>query len=207
MAHIQFEATPNPSTMKFKVGFEIPLAPLEVSDVTHAQSSPLALKLFGFPWMSKVYIGADFISITKQDWVDWDVLAQPLANLISEHIQHGEAILLELPGAEISPEADTADGHPGESSGAQGRRGHKTNFDLSTIEGRIQQLLHREIQPAVALDGGEIRYVKFENGILYIQMRGACSGCPSASFTLKEGIETRVCEVFPEVREVVALPS
>jgi len=185
---IQVEQTPNPATLKFVLDRPIATMTLEISNVENTDRSPLAKKLFGFPWMSGVFIGPDFVSITKQDWVDWDVLAQPLADLIAHHFERGELAITELPDVE---ELDaTEDILPTDSEIVQ----------------KIKKIINAELRPAVALDGGDVRYSHFDldTGVLRLEMRGACSGCPSKSVTLKNGIEVRIRQLVPEVTEVIA---
>lgn len=180
-AAVTFEPTPNPATMKFNLhrhvcdeGFDCPTA-------QEAERSPLAAKIFGFPWTNSVYVGTHFITVTKQDWVDWDLLAQPLSGLIQEHLNNDEPIVIEFVA---SPENDPND---------------------EPIVRNIKSVLNREIRPVVALDGGDIVFHKYVDATLYVRMKGACAGCPSSQVTLKEGIETRMKELFPEIKEVVSV--
>lgn len=178
---VTFEPTPNPSTMKFNLHRHVADEGFECPTAQEAERSPLAAKIFGFPWTSSVYVGADFITVTKQDWVDWELLAQPLSGLIQEHLNNGEPVVVEF--IETSEE-DTAD---------------------EPIVRNIKSVLNREIRPVVALDGGDIVFHKYVESTLYVRMKGACSGCPSSQVTLKQGIETRMRELFPEIKEVVAV--
>lgn len=178
---VTFESTPNPATLKFHLQRQVTEESFDCPTAQDAERSPLAAKLFGFPWTSSVFIGTDFITVTKQDWVDWGMLAEPLAGLIQEHLDKGEPVVLKLEALAD----DSADDSP--------------------IVQQIKGLLHAEIRPVVALDGGDIVFNKYENNILYIHMRGACAGCPSSTATLKEGIEVRMKEAFPEIKEVVAI--
>lgn len=177
---VQFEATPNPSTMKFMLHQKVTEQGFDCPTAQDAERSPLASKIFGFPWTSSVYVGPDFITVTKQDWVDWEILAQPLTGLIQEHMDSNQPVVLEL-----VVDADDAND--------------------SQIVKEIKSLLNREIRPVVALDGGDIVFHKYENNILSIHMKGACAGCPSSTATLKEGIEVRMKEAFPEIIEVVSV--
>lgn len=178
---VTFETTPNPSTMKFNFGKKISSKSIDFPDVGSSEQSPLAAKIFGFPWTASVFLGEDFVTITKQDWVEWDVLANPLAGLLNEHIESGQPILIEL-AASLDESAND-----------------------SEIVKQIKRVLQNEIKPVVALDGGDIVFSKYENYILYIHMRGACSGCPSSQATLKDGIEVRMKQLFPEINEVVSI--
>ncbi len=180
---VAIEMTPNPATMKFQIDSEILDRSIDFPSAQEAQRSPLASKLFGFPWTNAVFIGPNFVSVTKQDWVDWDVLAEPLAGLIREHLERGEAIYLDLPDA-VNSDEDPND---------------------SEIVKKIKKILAAEIRPVVALDGGDIEYAGFTDGVLAIRMKGSCNGCPSSTATLKEGIEVRMQELLPEIKEVISV--
>ena len=178
---VTFETTPNPATMKFNFGQKISDKSVDFPNVGSSEQSPLAAKIFGFPWTASVFLGEDFVTITKQDWVEWEVLASPLAGLLNEHIESGQPILIELAASLDESQNDTE------------------------IVKQIKRILQNEIKPVVALDGGDIVFSKYENNILYIHMRGACSGCPSSQATLKDGIEVRMKQAFPEIKEVVSI--
>lgn len=185
------ESTPNPQSMKFTVNKKIAEEIWETEDISKAGRSPLAQKILGFPWASKVFIGSNFITITKEDWVEWETLTEPLAQMIHEHIENKQAVLLAPPSPPL--ESDKEKKH--NSSSLQ---------DSETVQ-KIKRILQTEIQPAVAMDGGFIAFAGYENGSVFLKMQGACSGCPSASITLKQGIETHLKNQVPEVEQVVAL--
>ncbi|MGE3975339.1 MAG: NifU family protein [Bdellovibrionales bacterium] len=180
---VTYENTPNPNSMKFMVNQNIIEEPVAYTSSTEASSSPLAEKLFGFPWMAGVFVGTDFITITKQDWVDWDVLSEPLRDLIEEHLNDGLGIVGSAPAA--APEA-----HP--------------QSDDPVVQ-KIIEIIERDVRPAVAMDGGDILFQKYENNVVYLRMKGSCAGCPSSTYTLKMGIETRLKDAVPEIKEVVAV--
>jgi Fe-S cluster biogenesis protein NfuA len=177
---VYYEATPNPNSLKFTVGVPIATESIQFSSANETGRSPLAQKIFGFPWAAGVYIGPNFVSVTKQDWVEWEVLAEPLAGLIKEHLERGEPVLLN-PAVESDDENDSP-----------------------TVR-QIKQILRDDIRPAVAMDGGDIVFEKYEDGRVYLHMQGSCSGCPSSALTLKEGIETRLKQAIPEIQEVVSV--
>lgn len=181
---VTFEATPNPATLKFNLNRTVTDEPFDCQSAHEAERSPLASKIFGFPWTASVYVGSTFITVTKHDWVDWEVLANPLAGLIQEHIDRGEPLTVEVTAATGSNDA-TADDTP--------------------VVRQIKEILNREIRPVVALDGGDITFAKYEDHVVYLHMRGACSGCPSSTATLKDGIEVRLKEAVPEIHEVVSI--
>lgn len=179
------ERTPNPNTMMFKINRILLDEPIEFNNAKEAERSPLASKLFGFPWASGIFIGRDYISITKQDWVEWELLAEPLAGLLKEHFDSDLPLLYDF------EEIDNSVGYFDENDSPEVRL--------------IKQVLFEEIRPALAMDGGDISFHKYENNKVYVYMRGACSGCPSATITLKQGIETRLKEALPEIEEVISL--
>lgn len=181
---IVYESTPNPQAMKFIVtDRQIADETVQFLSAEDSLRSPLARKLFGFPWAGGVLIGPNFVTVSKQEWVDWTVLAEPLANLIDEHVRSGEAVL--------NPKAATSDSEPAS--------------DDSPVVQQIKKILDLEIRPAVAMDGGDIAFRSFEDGRLYLEMQGSCSGCPSSMMTLKDGIEARLREVIPDVKEVISV--
>lgn len=179
---VVYESTPNPASLKFIINCKISDENYHFQNREESRKSPLANKIFGFPWTHSVYLGSNFLTITKENWVDWETLANPLAGLIQEHIERGEPILIEESEIEV---VDNPDDPP--------------------VVREIKSVLYNEIRPAVAMDGGDVLFRKFENGIVYLQMQGACSGCPSSTMTLKMGIEARLKEAIPEIKEVIAL--
>jgi Fe-S cluster biogenesis protein NfuA len=180
---VSFENTPNPATLKFNLPFEVTVVGFDCPTAQESDRSPLASKIFGFPWTQSVFVGPNYITVTKQDWVEWNVLAEPLAGLIQEHLDRGEPVVVEVTG--LDENEDSA-------------------LDSPLVK-EIKALLNREIRPVVALDGGDISFAKLEGEVLSIRMKGACSGCPSSQATLKEGIEVRIRQAFPQIREVIAI--
>lgn len=168
--------------MKFIIDRMITDTSVHFDDPLKAERSPLAAKIFGFPWAAAVFIGPNFVTITKQEWVEWEILAEPLSHIIAEHVENGEAIL--LPESTATSEDDAND---------------------SPVVRQIKHLLNTEIRPAVAMDGGDIVFHKYEDQVVYLYMQGACSGCPSSTLTLKAGIESRLRDAIPEIKEVVSL--
>ena len=188
LIQVHYESTPNPQSLKYVFSQNVVDEIAQFSNLVEARSSPLANKIFGFPWCAGILIGPNFVTVTKQEWVDWDILADPLAELIKEHLDLNEPIL--------APRTHAADDRTAVNSAA----------DDSPVVARIKQLLRDEIRPAVSMDGGDVHFEKFSEGKLYLSLHGACSGCPSAAMTLKEGIERRVKEWVPEVSEVLNWP-
>ena len=179
---VTYEMTPNPHSLKFVVNAPICTESLEIKDRRKAVRSPLAAKILGFPWAKTVFLGENFVTITKEDWLDWDTVCDPLSDLIREHLERGEKVLL--------PEKETIKKQVAEEK------------DTETVR-KIKEILEKDIQPAVAMDGGFIEFVSYKEGLVYLSLQGACSGCPSSSLTLKQGIETRLKQFIPEIKEVV----
>ena len=180
---ISLEFTPNPNTLKFVVNRTfLERGAANFTSVEKADKAPLAQKLFSVPGVKGVLVGTNFVTITKSPEGDWDVLADQVPLTIETHLKSGAAV--------FSP--DFAHAAPAIPTG-----------DQSEIEKKIREVLDNEIRPAVAMDGGDITFGKFEEGIVYLHLQGSCSSCPSSVATLKMGVEMRLKEVIPEVKEVV----
>lgn len=180
---IQTEQTPNPATLKFLPGREVLAgSPVNFAGPQDATGrSPLAERLFGIDGVTGVFFGRDFVTITKEDHLDWYLLKPAILGAIMEHFTAGRPVLTE------AAEARDAGG-PAEED--------------DEIVAQIKELIDTRVRPAVAQDGGDIVFEGFEDGIVYLQMHGACSGCPSSTMTLKSGIENMLRHFVPEVREV-----
>ncbi len=183
---IQTEATPNPATLKFIPGTQVLSGNArDFRDRDEAQNaSPLAARLFEIDGVSGVFLGNDFISVTKSDG-EWQHLKPALLGAIMEHY---------LSGAPIVTDAPAGDGH----STAE-------NGENSEIVETIKELLDTRVRPAVAQDGGDIVFHGYEEGVVFLHMRGACAGCPSSTATLKHGIENLLRHFIPEIQEVRAV--
>ena len=177
---IQTEDTPNPSTLKFIPGKDVmPDGTAHFSSIGDASNSPLARRLFGVDGVSDVFLGNDFVSITKDDSREWFTIKPGILAAIMEHYASG------MPVIEASTDqADDTD-------------------DDETVQ-QIKHLLDTRVRPAVAMDGGDIVFKSFEEGVVTLYMRGACQGCPSSTATLKMGIENMLRHYIPEVVEVRA---
>jgi Fe-S cluster biogenesis protein NfuA len=182
--YVSLEFTPNPNTLKYSVNRQLlEKGALSFTKREEAEKrSPLAAKLFGVAGISGVMLGRDFVTVTKAEDGDWDVVHKSSSSIIEKHLSAGEKVLDET----YVP----ADAHKGGDS---------------AIENKIREILDNEIRPAVAMDGGDITFDRFENGVVYLYMQGSCAGCPSSTATLKMGIETRLREAMPEIQEVVAV--
>ena len=186
--NIQLEWTPNPSTLKYVVDQRLmPSGALNITTKDAAvEKSPLAKKLMDIQGVTAVMLGSNFVTVTKGDAGEWDELNDQVMTTLDAHLSAGEAVV--NPDALKKPEASVGSGSGG-----------------SEVEEKIRAILEAEIRPAVMMDGGDITLDRYEDGVVYLNMRGSCSGCPSSTMTLKMGIESRLKEAIPEVAEVVAL--
>jgi Fe-S cluster biogenesis protein NfuA len=187
------EMTPNPLTMKFVANkyLLIDNATVEFTSMAQAKGySPLAEALFQFPFVDGVFISGNFITITKTDNVDWDFIMMELRDFLREWIATGKDILVMMPTIETKSEEEQA---------------VRKSFEPSDYDETILDLLDQYVRPAVENDGGAIEYVGFEKGIVTVELKGSCSGCPSSTATLKGGIEQLLKANIEAVSEVVAL--
>ncbi len=183
---IQTEATPNPATLKFLPGRVVmPEGTFDARDPKGAAASPLAARLFEIPGVSGVFFGHDFITVTKSEG-EWQHLKPAILGAIMEHYMSGAPILL-------------TEGEPAE----EGEEFFDPE-DAATVE-TIKELLETRVRPAVAGDGGDITFRGFKDGVVYLAMKGACSGCPSSTATLRHGIQNLLRHFLPDVREVQAI--
>jgi Fe-S cluster biogenesis protein NfuA len=182
---IQTEGTPNPATLKFLPGCDVMNATGQGSanftSADMASRSPLALRLFELDGVTGVYLGGDFVTITKTDAKEWETMKPLVLGVMMEHFTAGKLVIES--SAPDDDDDDAADG---------------------SIEGKIKELIETRVRPAVAQDGGDIIFHSFEDGVVYLTMQGSCSGCPSSEATLKDGIETMLRHYIPEVTEVRA---
>jgi Fe-S cluster biogenesis protein NfuA len=183
---IQTEETPNPATLKFLPGRAVMNSgTANFTTPEAARISPLAERLFSLPGVKGVFLGADFVTVTKAGDGDWYRLKPAVLAIIMEHFTAARPVLL-------------ADQSAGDAAGASGA-------DEDEVVGQIKELLETRVRPAVAQDGGDIIFHDFEDGIVYLHMQGSCSGCPSSTATLKAGIENMLRYYIPEVIEVRAV--
>jgi len=180
---IQTEATPNPATLKFIPGKPVVHSnPIEYRAAAEAGNSPLAQRLFAISGVSGVFLGGDFITVTKADG-EWQHLKPAILGVIMEHYMSGAPVVI--------------DSAPADSAAAE-------EFDAGDqdIVRTIKDLLDTRVRPAVAQDGGDITFQGYRDGVVFLNMKGACSGCPSSTATLKHGIENLLRHFIPEVTEV-----
>lgn len=178
---IQTEQTPNPSTLKFLPGRVVmEKGTMDFASPDAAVPSPLAKRLFAIEGVERVFFGSDFVTVTKEANLDWQILKPSILGGIMEHYTSGEPVVSESGEAVAAAEDD------------------------DDVVAQIKELLDTRVRPAVAQDGGDIVFQDFRDGVVYLHMQGACSGCPSSTATLKMGIENLLKHYVPEVVEVQA---
>ncbi|TYB90255.1 NifU family protein [Oceaniovalibus sp. ACAM 378] len=180
---IQTESTPNPATLKFLPGQTVlDTGTADFPTPDSGASSPLAQRIFAVDGVTGVFLGSDFVTVTKGEAVAWEHIKPAILGAIMEHFQSGAAAL------------------DGETPAPGGHAAH--DGPDAAIVGQIKELLDTRVRPAVAQDGGDITFHGFDRGIVYLHMMGACAGCPSSTLTLKMGIENLLRHYIPEVVEV-----
>jgi Fe-S cluster biogenesis protein NfuA len=179
---IQTESTPNPATLKFLPGQTVlELGTADFPSAEAAATSPLARRIFAAGGVTGVFLGTDFITVTKADSTDWAHIKPQILGAIMEHFQSGAPMI--------------------EGGAARGGHAEHTGEDGDIVR-QIKELLDTRVRPAVAQDGGDITFHGFDRGVVYLHMQGACAGCPSSTLTLKMGIENLLRHYIPEVVEV-----
>ncbi len=187
------EVTPNPSVMKFGTNKSLTTTHVEYKNIDEAStSSPLAQAIFTFPFVKEVFISDNYISITKYEMVAWDEVYPEVRTFIREYLQEGKTIIKEIPKQEK----------------IKVKKMETSNTELGETSQKIVEILDEYIKPAVASDGGNIAFQAYneENKTVHVILQGACSGCPSSTITLKNGIETMLKEMLPnQINEVIAI--
>ena len=177
---VQTEATPNPNSLKFLPGKSVSLiGPVEIIEISKTNNE-LIRNILSIDGVKGIFLSDDFISVNKHSEFEWEDLKHIIISFINDYFSSGNESV-------ISKIDDTKE------------------IDTSTVEGKIIKILETKIRPAVARDGGDIKFKEFKDGIVRVELQGACSGCPSAALTLKQGVQNLLCHYIPEVREVEAV--
>ncbi len=177
---VQTELTPNPNSLKFLPGKIVSKnGSFEITKKDET-SNELIKNLFSISGVESIYLGKDFISVNKLDKANWDELKHIIVSLINDFYSTGKEYVVEK---NLNEESE----------------------NLDDLEIRIIKILDQKIRPAVAKDGGDIKFKEFKNGIVRVQLQGSCSGCPSSTMTLKQGVQNLLCHYLPEVKEVIAI--
>ena len=177
---VQTEVTPNPNSLKFLPGKAV--SPNESFEVIKKNESnnELVRNLLSINGVEGIFLGGDFITINKYDDIEWEEIKHIVISLINDFYSSGKESVIEnnlLEGLE----------------------------NLEEVEKKIVQILNEKIRPAVAKDGGDIKFKEFKNGVVKVQLQGSCSGCPSSTMTLKQGVQNLLCHYIPEVKQVEAI--
>ena len=177
---VQTEVTPNPNSLKFLPGKKVSNSgPYEITNKEDMQNE-LVRNILSINGVEGIFLGQDFISVNKNENIKWDEIKHIVISLINDFYADGKEFVID---ENIKEE----------------------NLDLGEIESKIVKILEEKIRPAVARDGGDIKFKEFKDGIVKVQLQGSCSGCPSSTMTLKQGVQNLLCHYLPEVKEVVAI--
>ena len=177
---VQTEATPNPNSLKFLPGKKVSNSgPYEITKKEDIDNV-LVRNILSVNGVEGIFLGEDFISVNKNDLTKWDDVKHIVISLINDFYSEGKEFVID----------ENLD---------------EKNLNLSEIEQKIVKILDQKIRPAVARDGGDIKFKEFKDGIVKVQLQGSCSGCPSSTMTLKQGVQNLLCHYLPEVKEVVAI--
>ena len=177
---VQTEITPNPNSLKFLPGKKVSNSgPYEITKKDDIQNE-LVRNILSINGVEGVFLGEDFISVNKNDLMKWDDVKHIIISLINDFYSDGNEFVID-------------------------ENLEEQNSNLDEIEKKIVKILDQKIRPAVERDGGDIKFKEFKNGIVKVQLQGSCSGCPSSTMTLKQGVQNLLCHYLPEVKEVVAI--
>ena len=177
---VQTEVTPNPNSLKFLPGKKVSNSgPYEITSKDETQNT-LVRNLLSINGVEGIFLGEDFISINKKEMIKWDEVKHIVISFINDFYSEGKEFVID------------------ESLEDQ-------NSNLDELEQKIVKILDEKIRPAVARDGGDIKFKEFKDGVVKVQLQGSCSGCPSSTMTLKQGVQNLLCHYLPEVKEVVAI--
>ena len=177
---VQTQITPNPNSLKFIPGKNVSLiGPIEITDIAKTNNE-LIRNILSIEGVKGIFLSEDFISVNKLENFDWEDLKHIIISFINDYFSKGNENVI----SKITEEHD---------------------LDTSTVERQIITILETKIRPAVARDGGDIKFKEFKNGVVKVELQGACSGCPSAALTLKQGVQNLLCHYIPEVKQVEAV--
>ena len=177
---VQTEVTPNPNSLKFLPGKKVSNSgPYEITNKEDIQNE-LVRNILSVNGVEGIFLGQDFISVNKNDNINWDEIKHIVISLINDFYADGKEFVID-------------------------ENIKEQNSDLSEIESKIVKILEEKIRPAVARDGGDIKFKEFKDGVVKVQLQGSCSGCPSSTMTLKQGVQNLLCHYLPEVKEVIAI--
>ena len=177
---VQTEITPNPNSLKFLPGKKVSNSgPYEITNKENIKNE-LVRNIISINGVESIFLGQDFISVNKSENIKWEEIKHIVISLINDFYADGKEFVID-------------------------ENLQENDLDLSEIEKKIIKILEEKIRPAVAKDGGDIKFKEFRDGVVKVQLQGSCSGCPSSTMTLKQGVQNLLCHYLPEVKEVIAL--
>ena len=177
---VQTELTPNPNSLKFLPGKKVSNSgPYEITNKGDI-SNELVRNILSVNGVEGIFLGEDFISVNKNNLINWDDIKHIVISFINDFYSDGKEFVID-------------------------KDSNEQKNDLNEIEKKIVKILDQKIRPAVARDGGDIKFKEFKNGIVKVELQGSCSGCPSSTMTLKQGVQNLLCHYLPEVKEVIAI--
>ena len=178
---VQTQNTPNPNSLKFLPGRKVSNdAPIEITD-KNKSNNELIRNILSINGVTGIFLSDDFLSVNKQEKIEWEDLKHIIISFINDYYSNGNEIVIDKKSISSS------------------------KLSLSDVEKKIINILETKVRPAVARDGGDIKFKEFKNGIVTVNLQGSCSGCPSSTMTLKQGVQNLLCHYIPEIKEVIAI--
>ena len=179
--YVQTEITPNPNSLKFLPGKIVSNdTPIEITDKTKTNNE-LVRNILSINGVTGIFLSDDFLSVNKENKIEWEDLKHIIISFINDYYSNGNEIVIDK------------------------EKKNEQNANFSEVEKKIIKILETKVRPAVARDGGDIKFKEFKNGIVTVSLQGSCSGCPSSTMTLKQGVQNLLCHYLPEVKEVIAI--
>ncbi len=178
---VQTENTPNPNSLKFLPGKKVSNdGPLEITDKNESKNE-LIRNILSINGVTGIFLAEDFLSVNKDEKIEWEDLKHVIISFINDYYSNGNEIVID------------------------NNRINSNESDLSEVEKKIVKILETKIRPAVARDGGDIKFKEYKDGVVTVNLQGSCSGCPSSTMTLKQGVQNLLCHYIPEIKEVIAI--
>lgn len=179
--YVQTEITPNPNSLKFLPGKKVSNdIPIEVTDKSKSNNE-LVRNILSINGVTGIFLSDDFLSVNKEEKIKWEDLKHIIISFINDYYSNGNDLIINKESKSFS------------------------DLDLSDIEKKIVKILETKVRPAVARDGGDIKFKEFKDGVVTVSLQGSCSGCPSSTMTLKQGVKNLLCHYIPEIKEVIAI--
>ena len=178
---VQTQNTPNPNSLKFLPGKKVSNdAPIEITD-KNKSNNELIRNILSINGVTGIFLSDDFLSVNKQEKIEWEDLKHIIISFINDYYSNGNDIVIDKKSISSS------------------------KLSLSDVEKKIINILETKVRPAVARDGGDIKFKEFKDGVVTVSLQGSCSGCPSSTMTLKQGVQNLLCHYIPEIKEVIAI--